>query len=106
MRLHVQVRLPSKAVESFTGAAPSARSGASISYGPYADLAPWAGGQLAVHFENNSPFAEAVSLEREVQVSHWGNVYVEEWYTIKHMGAKQAVRAPSWRQLCCCARLC
>jgi oligosaccharyltransferase complex subunit alpha (ribophorin I) len=87
------VRLPSKAVESFAGAAPSARSGASINFGPYADVAPWAGGQLRVHFENNSPFVEATSLMREIQVSHWGNVYVEEWYTVKHVGATQAVRA-------------
>ena len=29
---------------------------------------------------------------REIEVSHWGNVYVEEWYTVKHMGAQHKVR--------------
>jgi len=48
---------------------------------------PFSGGALSVHFENNGPFAEAVSLVREIEVSHWGNVYVEEYYDIKHTGA-------------------
>ena len=90
-RVPEQVKLPSKAVESYTGEGPVAKSGAAVNYGPYAGVAPFAGGTAAVHFENNSPFVEALSCVREVQVSHWGNVYVEEWYTIKHTGAVQKV---------------
>ena len=67
-RACAQVRLPSKAVESFSGRSPSSRSGSTINFGPYEHVEPWAGGQLRVHFENNGPFAEALSLMREIQV--------------------------------------
>lgn len=85
------MKLPSKAVESYTGAGPIAKSGAAVNYGPYEGVPPFAGGTLGVHFESNGPFIEALSCVREVQVSHWGNVYVEEWYTIRHTGAIQKV---------------
>lgn len=64
------MRLPSKAVESFRGLSPAAKSGSAVNFGPYANLAPFAvaANPLAVHFENNAPFAEALSVVREVQV--------------------------------------
>lgn len=86
-----QIKVPSKNVESYTGASPVSRSGATVTYGPDKDVAPLSPGLLAVYFENNSPFAEALSCVREISVSHWGNVYVEEYYTIKHTGAQLKV---------------
>lgn len=35
----------------------------------------------AVHYENNAAFA-AAEVEREIEISHWGNVYVEERYHV------------------------
>ena len=81
-------------MESYAGAKPVSKSGSTVKYGPYTNVAPFSGGTLSAHFENNSPFLDALSLTREVEVSHWGNVYVEEWYTVKHMGALHKVRAP------------
>lgn len=63
------------------------KSGSTVTYGPDTNVQPFSGGPLSVHFENNGPFAEAASLVREIEVSHWGNVYVEEYYDIKHTGA-------------------
>ena len=83
----MQVKLPSKNTESYQGAGPVSKSGATVTYGPNTDVPPFSGGTLSVHFENNAPFAEAVSVVREIEVSHWGNVYVEENYNIKHTGA-------------------
>lgn len=34
-----------------------------------------------MHYENNAPFA-AAEIEREIEISHWGNVYVEERYHV------------------------
>lgn len=45
-------------------------------------------GVVQVHFENNSPFAVVEQLEREIEVSHWGNVYVTEHYKMRNGGAK------------------
>ena len=83
-----QLKLLSRVVESYAGPKPVSKSGSTIKYGPYADIAPFTRGTLSAHFENNGPFLDALSLTREIEVSHWGNVYVEEWYTVKHTGAQ------------------
>jgi oligosaccharyltransferase complex subunit alpha (ribophorin I) len=51
-------------------------------------VAPFTVEELKVHFENNSPFAVVEQLEREIEVSHWGNVYVTEHYKMRNAGAK------------------
>ena len=56
-------------------------------------MQPFSQPPLRLHFTNNNPFAEAEVLDREVEVSHWGNVAVEELYSIRHVGAKQKVPA-------------
>jgi len=43
---------------------------------------------LRVHEENNSPFLTVTSLDRVIEVSHWGNIAVEEHIDVKHTGAK------------------
>lgn len=42
---------------------------------------------MAVHYENNSPFLTVTRLERTVEVSHWGNIAVEEVVDVVHNGA-------------------
>ena len=43
---------------------------------------------LKVHYENNSPFLTVSKLTRVIEVSHWGNIAVEEFIDIRHTGAK------------------
>lgn len=43
--------------------------------------------EVIVHFENHSPFMTVTSLTRTIEVSHWGNVAVEETIDIVHSGA-------------------
>ena len=43
---------------------------------------------MRVHYENNAPFLVAEKLEREVEVSHWGNVAITDKIWLKHNGAK------------------
>lgn len=43
-----------------------------------------------MHFLNHFPFAKFSSMVREVEVSHWGNIAVEEIYELQHAGAKLA----------------
>jgi oligosaccharyltransferase complex subunit alpha (ribophorin I) len=42
---------------------------------------------LVIHYMNNFPFAKFVSLAKEIEVSHWGSLAVEEIYHLKHAGA-------------------
>jgi oligosaccharyltransferase complex subunit alpha (ribophorin I) len=42
---------------------------------------------LRVHAANPTPFVTFTNVEREVEVSLWGNIAVEEFFTLKHTGA-------------------
>lgn len=43
---------------------------------------------MVIHYENNTPFLSVSSLLRHVEVSHWGNIAVEETIDVYHSGAK------------------
>ena len=66
--------------------APTKRQGRVVTFGPYSDTAPYAFSPFSVHFENNNPFIRVTKLTRELEVSHWGNVYVDEKYYIRYIG--------------------
>lgn len=42
---------------------------------------------MTIHFENYTPFLTVTKLERVIEVSHWGNIAVEETIDIVHSGA-------------------
>jgi len=66
---------------------PSKVSGSEITYGPYKSISPFSVSKMHVHFENNYPFATFTKMTKEVEVSQWGNVAIEEHYHLKHTGA-------------------
>ncbi len=82
------VALGTKNVESYTRIEPVSYSDSHILYGPYKDLPPFSVGEVEIHYENNSPFVIASQLLRQIEVSHWGNIAVEEEITLEHTGAK------------------
>lgn len=43
---------------------------------------------MVLHYENNSPFLSVTRLERTLEVSHWGNIAVEEVVDVVHTGAQ------------------
>ena len=79
----LQLRLSSNVILSHTEVAPTKRQGKFITYGAYSNTPAWLSSPFSVHFENNSPFVRATKLVRELEVSHWGNVYVDEKYYIR-----------------------
>merc|ERR1712200_90979 len=83
-----KVSLSSPNVESFTKVKPSSQSDSMITYGPYNNVAPLSTEDVVVHFENNSPFLSIAPLIRTIEVSHWGNIAVEETIDMYHTGAK------------------
>jgi oligosaccharyltransferase complex subunit alpha (ribophorin I) len=82
------VTLSSRSVESYTKLKPVTQSDSTITYGPYNDVAPLTQDRLILHYENNSPFLTVTRLERLIEISHWGNIAVEENVEILHTGAK------------------
>eukprot|EP01060_Flectonema_neradi_P004652 TRINITY_DN13026_c0_g1_i1.p1 TRINITY_DN13026_c0_g1~~TRINITY_DN13026_c0_g1_i1.p1 ORF type:complete len:459 (+),score=96.95 TRINITY_DN13026_c0_g1_i1:41-1378(+) len=82
-------KMPTAKVESFSDTpAPVTHNKDSIVFGEYRDIAPMSAAPLRVHFTNNKPYIVAPTLKRVLEVSMWGNLAVEEWYTIEHRGAK------------------
>lgn len=100
------IHLASRSIESFTPLKPSVNSDTQIIYGPYENVAGKTNfslikpvnskiplnlantkSDIVVHYENNTPFMTIKRLERTIEISHWGNVAVEETIDIVHSGA-------------------
>ncbi|CAG9581075.1 unnamed protein product [Danaus chrysippus] len=82
------VVLNTKSVESFTKVKPFSQQDGNINYGPYSNIEPFTEKELSLHYKNNSPFLTVTRLERLIEVSHWGNIAIEEIIEIEHSGAK------------------
>jgi len=83
-----KVKLSSSSVQSNSELSPSSVKADVVSYGPYKDVAPLSYSPLSLHFENNKPFITINSVLRWIEVSHWGNIAIEEQYKVHHDGAK------------------
>ncbi|XP_035773213.1 dolichyl-diphosphooligosaccharide--protein glycosyltransferase subunit 1-like [Anopheles albimanus] len=81
------VHLSSRNVENYTQFKPSSHADSTIVYGPYDSVTAFSQEPLAIHFENFSPFLTISRLYRTIEVSHWGNIAVEETVDILHSGA-------------------
>ena len=42
---------------------------------------------MNVHFENNNKFLTVIRLERVIEISHWGNIVMEETIDLLHTEA-------------------
>lgn len=82
------VHLNTKNVESFTNVKPSFLVDATITYGTYKNIGPLSTEPIIIHYENFSPFLTVTRLRRTIEVSHWGNIAVEEAIDILHTGAE------------------
>lgn len=82
-----RVRLASKNAESYTKLGNPSKNDEVIEYGPFKDVAPFSQDTMKIHYENNSPFLTISSITRTIEVSHWGNIAVEETIDLRHTGA-------------------
>lgn len=82
------IRLASRTIESYSKHAPHSLVRDVLTYGPYKNTPGNTLLPATVHFVNNRPFAKLSNVNREIEVSHWGNVAIEETYELKHAGAK------------------
>ena len=83
----LSVKTGSGRVEDFADLAPSVRKPDSIAVGPYADVPARSWSPLRVHYANHAPFAHFTNAHREIEVSHWGNINVEDHFDLLHTGA-------------------
>ena len=87
-KAEIQVKLPSTNIPSHTDVKPTAVTRNTVNYGPYSNVEPFDTTAMRIHFEHPQAVATVTELVREIEVSHWGNVYIEERYTVEHTGAK------------------
>ena len=85
------ITLPSSTVESFSRVSPTSSSENVLTYGPYSNVAPFSSSRITVHYENNGPYIVVADLERVIEVSHWGNIAVEEHVHILHEGEERRI---------------
>lgn len=82
-----RVTLPSSKIESYSKLKPASQSENTVTYGPYDKVQPLSEDKMTVHYENNNAFLTVTSLERAIEVSHWGVISVEEVIDLRHTGA-------------------
>lgn len=87
-RQNTVVNLASEKTESYSQLKPVQKSDSTIKYGPYDNIKPFEKNEMKVHYENNSPFLRVNNLHRTIEVSHWGNIAVEEVIDLFHYGAE------------------
>lgn len=58
-----------------------------MEYGPYEDIKPYSVLNTVLHIENNTPLVVFKQVTKTIEVSHWGNILIEESYSIANEGA-------------------
>lgn len=82
------VSLASDKTESYSQLKPVSKSDSTITYGPYDNVKPFEQSEMKIHYENNTPFLRVANMQRTIEVSHWGNIAIEETIDMEHYGAK------------------
>lgn len=84
---NINIEFPNDQVESYTKLEGSKLKKTTLTYGPYTDLPPYSNEQIMCHFNHNTPLPYFTQVERNIEVSHWGNVAVNEIYSLVNRGA-------------------
>lgn len=73
----------------FTEKTDPEKSGYTLTYGPYENIKPGAQDAIALRYEFTNPLVVMDKLERDIEVSHWGNnLATEERYWMTNKAAK------------------
>lgn len=95
----------SNKVVSHTTVNPTKQESGKVTYGPFTDNKPYTQvsfsgrnlltcffqSPITIHYENNAAFVVATQVERTIEISHWGNIAVEDNIEVEHKGAKLKV---------------
>lgn len=92
-----KIKFPNIEVPDFTefpasknleGKADPQRQGSSYTYGPYGEIPAGATEEISFRYEFTKPVSHVSSLERDIEVSHWGgNLATEERYVMSNLAA-------------------
>lgn len=85
---HTKINVASENIKSYTKDGQESLTGKKLKYGTYEGVKPFGFKNVRVHFKNNNAFLTMDNVVRDMEVSHWGNVRVSEFYNIRHDGAR------------------
>ena len=71
----------------YTSQDPTTKDQFYVRYGPYRNVAPLSFDQLQIFFTYPYPLPVFDKATRDIYVSHWGSVAVDEFFSIKNEGA-------------------
>jgi len=87
-KLNAKYIFPSDKFKSYTKA-DAVVDGKKISYGPFKDIEPFDSSEtVRFHFQFHLPYLTMTEVVRDIEISHWGNVRIEESFLLQHDGAK------------------
>jgi len=58
-----------------------------IRYGPYVETQPLAFELVRLTFTFEDPYLILAAANRQIEISHWGNIAIEEWFDLRNIGA-------------------
>ncbi|KAF8450710.1 Ribophorin I [Boletus edulis BED1] len=82
-------------IDEFVGDASVTKSGATITYGPYHNVASSTNAEflfkhqqpISAHYNHGHPVLEVMKLQRSVEISHWGsNLNIEDRFNLRNAG--------------------
>ena len=59
-----------------------------VNYGPFRDIDPMENDPIIVHIYHSKPLLIFESVEREIEISHYGNIFIKENYHLKNKAAQ------------------
>ena len=59
-----------------------------LTYGPYSSIAPYGNFSFYLHYEHSIALPHFTRVERRIEVSHWGNIAIDEFYNLENLGAE------------------
>lgn len=82
-------------MDAFTLDSPATKSGATVTYGPYNNIAPSSTldfttnsqRRVTVYFKHDDPVLEVTKLQRTAEISHWGaNLNIQDEIYLHNAG--------------------
>jgi len=58
-----------------------------LKYGIYKNIKAFSTGTIRIHQENNTPLCFFSKVEKNIEVSHWGNIAIENNFQVYNGGA-------------------
>ena len=88
LKQEIRFNLPASTLFSYTELTPSSKNGETLTYGPFTSVSPFVSPvSVRLHFPSVAKFRTLETVEREIEISHWGNVAIEEVIRARNSGS-------------------